>query len=153
MKCNLDHTLEQGKFCKSCGTKLSKGPRLCRSGHEINASARFCSICGERAVEVPADNQASIKPSISVVVAPSYSAAPIPPMRAKTNGLAIASFVLSITCFCAPLGIVFGGVALSQLKKDSSQTGQGLAIAGIILGVIGSIYIVFNFFLGWFIGY
>jgi hypothetical protein len=44
-------------------------------------------------------------------------------------------------------------VALSQIKKDSSQTGQGLAIAGIILGVVGSIYIVFNFLLGWFIGY
>ncbi len=153
MNCNLDHALEKGKFCKSCGIKLSKQSRLCRSGHELNTSARFCSICGESAVEMPVDNRATSQPSISVVVAPSYSAAPIPPMRAKTNGLAIASFVLSITCFCAPLGIVLGGVALSQIKKDSSQTGQGLAIAGIILGVVGSIYIVFNFLLGWFIGY
>ena len=56
-----------------------------------------------------------------------------------TNGLAIAALVLGILWLCAigsVLAIVFGFVALSQIKR-SGQAGRGLAIAGIVLGIIG----------------
>ncbi len=62
------------------------------------------------------------------------------PATKKTNGLAIASLV----CSCAGilflgvpgiLGIVFGFVARSQIRKaNGSQGGEGLALAGIIVG-------------------
>jgi hypothetical protein len=56
----------------------------------------------------------------------------------KTNGLAIASLI----CSCAGLfflpvipGIVLGFVARSQIRQSQgTQRGDGLAIAGIIIG-------------------
>ena len=65
---------------------------------------------------------------------PAYGAAIAP----KTNGLAIASLI----CSCAGLfflpaipGIILGFVAHAQIKRsDGAQRGDGLAIAGIIVG-------------------
>jgi hypothetical protein len=62
------------------------------------------------------------------------------PVDKKTNGLAIASLVCScagILFFGVPgiLGIVFGFVARSQIRRSNgSQGGEGLALAGIIVG-------------------
>ena len=53
---------------------------------------------------------------------------------AKTNTFAIVSLVTSF--FVAILGIIFGFLALSQIKK-SGESGRGLAIAGIIIGFVG----------------
>jgi Domain of unknown function (DUF4190) len=72
---------------------------------------------------------------------PGYSAYPggYPPSPAATNGMAIASLVCSLVgLLCGlglPLGIIFGFVALSQIKQ-SSQAGRGLALAGIIIGFV-----------------
>ena len=50
-----------------------------------------------------------------------------------TNGFAIASLVTAF--FCSPLGLIFGLVARSQIKR-TGQSGDGLALAGIILSVV-----------------
>jgi hypothetical protein len=64
----------------------------------------------------------------------------------KTNGLSVASLVLgilSIFLFCtygvvAILAIVFGHVSLSQIKRSQgTQSGRGMAIAGLVCGYIG----------------
>jgi hypothetical protein len=57
----------------------------------------------------------------------------------KTNGLAVASLVCGIGGFLffvpAILGIVFGFIARSQIRQSAGrQSGEGLAIAGIIVG-------------------
>lgn len=76
----------------------------------------------------------------------------------KTNGLAIASLILGIlgilegsTLFWVPflnfvpflwhvLAIVFGALALKAIKeKPEELTGKGLAIAGLVLGILGLI--------------
>jgi hypothetical protein len=70
---------------------------------------------------------------------------PAPP----TNGLAIASLILSISAFIAlPLigsvgGVVCGHMARAQLRRaqDGSQ-GDGLALAGLIVGWIGIAFYV-----------
>ena len=69
-----------------------------------------------------------------------YGAAPV---QQKTNGLAIASFVLSlatIITWCIPitpvLGVIFGLVARRQLNHNPGQPGRGLATAGIIIGLV-----------------
>lgn len=62
-----------------------------------------------------------------------------PTTSGGTNGLAIAALVLGILWLCAigsVLAIVFGFIALSQIKR-SGQAGRGLAIAGVVLGIIG----------------
>jgi peptidylprolyl isomerase len=68
--------------------------------------------------------------------------APIP--STGTNGLAIASLVVSIVGFGCVGGIgsivalVLGYVALSQIRRSRGmQQGRGLALAGVILGWIG----------------
>jgi Domain of unknown function (DUF4190) len=58
---------------------------------------------------------------------------------AKTNGLAIASLVCGIAGFIlfipAVLGIIFGFIARAQIKNSNrTQKGQGMALAGIIVG-------------------
>lgn len=64
-----------------------------------------------------------------------------PPQETKTNGFSIASLVLGIIWIYwlgSILAVIFGHVALSQIKKaNGRQTGRGMAIAGLVLGYIG----------------
>ena len=56
----------------------------------------------------------------------------------KTNGMAIAGFVVALVC-CGPLGIVFSAIGLNQINKNPSQGGKGLAIAGLVIGIVTTI--------------
>ena len=64
---------------------------------------------------------------------------PPPPRSSATNGMAVASLVCSLfgwICGLGPiLGLIFGFVALSQIKQ-TGQRGHGMALAGIIIGAI-----------------
>lgn len=57
----------------------------------------------------------------------------------KTSGLAIASLVSSLIC-CLPittiLGILLGVGAMVSIGNDPAKKGKGLAMAGIVLGVV-----------------
>jgi hypothetical protein len=57
----------------------------------------------------------------------------------KTSGLAIASLVCSLIC-CIPLttipGILLGIGAMISIGKDPAKKGKGMALTGIVLGVI-----------------
>jgi Domain of unknown function (DUF4190) len=70
---------------------------------------------------------------------PAYPGAYPAPPGPGTNGMAIASLVCSLlgwACGLGPiLGIVFGVVALNQIKQ-SGEGGHGLAMAGIIIGAV-----------------
>ncbi|WP_066897077.1 peptidylprolyl isomerase [Mycolicibacterium houstonense] len=55
------------------------------------------------------------------------------PPSARTNSMAVAALVCSLVF--APLGIVFGHISLSQIKR-SGEEGRGLAIAGLIIGYV-----------------
>jgi len=67
---------------------------------------------------------------------------PPQPGERKISGMAVASFVLSLCgFFCAGfilglLAVIFGGVALSAINKDPRLGGKGLAIAGLVIGII-----------------
>lgn len=76
---------------------------------------------------------------------PNYGAAP----TAGRNGFAVASLVLGILsiplCFIflpALLAVIFGIIAVSQIKGNPGQAGRGQAIAGIVLGGISLAFIV-----------
>ncbi|WP_371726254.1 peptidylprolyl isomerase [Mycobacterium sp. DBP42] len=60
-----------------------------------------------------------------------YPAGPAP--HARTNAMAVASLVCAV--LFAPLGILFGHISLSQLKRSGEQ-GHGIAIAGLIIGYV-----------------
>lgn len=57
----------------------------------------------------------------------------------RTNAWAIVGFITSL--FFGPLGIVFSLIALKQIR-ERDEKGYGLAIAGLVLGVIGTILLV-----------
>jgi hypothetical protein len=52
---------------------------------------------------------------------------------AGTNGFAIGALALGI-CGGAPLGLVFGVIALAQVRR-SGERGRALAVAGIALSL------------------
>jgi hypothetical protein len=57
------------------------------------------------------------------------------PVPTRTSGMAIAGFVLSF--FCALLGLIFSCIGYSECKKSNGTvTGEGLAIAGIIISIL-----------------
>jgi peptidyl-prolyl cis-trans isomerase B (cyclophilin B) len=56
-----------------------------------------------------------------------------PPGPRPTNGLAIAALVCGV--LFAPLGILFGHLSLSQIKRTGEE-GRGLAVAGLVIGYV-----------------
>lgn len=65
------------------------------------------------------------------MTAPVAGWAPSPP---RTNGLAIAAFVLGL-CGFGVLPVIFGHVALGQIRR-SGDRGATLAIVGLVLGYL-----------------
>ncbi|MBN2190568.1 MAG: DUF4190 domain-containing protein [Candidatus Aureabacteria bacterium] len=70
------------------------------------------------------------------------------PSADKASGKAITSLVLGILGLlcCGPLAIVawiLGAMELSDIKKGlSSKAGEGMAKAGMIIGIIGTVLMV-----------
>lgn len=57
----------------------------------------------------------------------------------KTNTMAILALVFAF--IVAPLGVIFGFVARSQIKR-TGEAGSGLALAGIIVGLVAVAFYV-----------
>ena len=79
---------------------------------------------------------------------PAWPGQPMP-LKKKTSGLAIASLILAISgLICLPilgpiLGLIFGFLAKSQIKREGGQVeGGGLATAGIVLSVIAIVLVL-----------
>ncbi len=54
------------------------------------------------------------------------------PARQRTNGFAIAALILGIIGFVL-FSVIFGIVALVQIRNNPQQRGKGLAVAGLVL--------------------
>ena len=125
------------KFCRNCGNKMSEADR-------------FCPNCGT-------DSQVGAAPVQNYNVQQNYNTQVAP---RKTNGFAVASFVCSmvgIVIFGIIMGILaicFGTVGLNRIKAFPQEGGKGLAIAGIIVGIIEVIIMIYYFAVvrrfGWF---
>jgi Domain of unknown function (DUF4190) len=62
-----------------------------------------------------------------------------PPQKHGTNGMAVASFVLSLLWMWglgSLLAVIFGVIGRRQ-TSESGQGGSGLATAGLIIGIVG----------------
>ena len=113
-------------FCSQCGEKNPD-------------DAKFCSKCGTAlaVAEAPA-------------AAPAPEAAPTPPPSAvaggtRTSGMAIAALIIGIAgfIFFGPLGIlaiIFGAIGISQINRDPNLKGKGMAVAGLVLGIISGVF-------------
>jgi len=123
--------------CGNCGATLAAG-------------AQTCGACGA-ATGAPPPPPAPPTPPMPPAPAPGYGAPAgySGPVAPKTNGMAIASLVLSLVgllCgFTAILGVIFGFVARGQIKR-TGESGDGLALAGIIVG-----FVIIGLGIAWFI--
>lgn len=71
-----------------------------------------------------------------------YPSPGYPQQSVGTNGMAIASLVTALVGFLiciigSFLGVIFGIIALNQIR-NTGQGGRGMAIAGIIIGGLGT---------------
>ncbi len=98
-------------FCAGCGNSLT-------------ANDQFCRVCG-KAVDASAP-----------------AAASAPAVPAETSGKAIASLICGLFFFLPPTAIaaiILGHLSLSQIRRSAGRLrGDGLAIAGLVLGYLGA---------------
>lgn len=137
------------KVCQKCGA-------FAEDGHS------FCSVCGSKLidegaqygeqaentqyqpVQPPAQSQQPEQPQCQPVqYQPNYQSAQNRPQGQpycqpqKTNGLAVAGFVLSFFGVFAILALIFSAVGKSQINRSNgTQGGGGLATAGLVLSII-----------------
>lgn len=115
------------KYCRNCGTK-------------INETDKFCQNCGteQNSNVIQQQNVNNQQPNNNVVQGGTK----------KVNGLAVASFVCSmvgIVVFGIIMGILaicFGAVSLNRTKYFPEETGKGFAVAGIVVGIIEVIIMI-----------
>lgn len=139
-------------FCKNCGNEIKEG--------ELN-----CAACGTPASQpqVQQPEQAPQQPQYQAPQQPQYQVPPQPqyqqPYAKPANtpsqgvglsvmalvfgicGIVLGSIPFFIVAALSGLGIVFGAMGL---KKSSTFTGRasGLAIAGLVLAIIGTVIAV-----------
>lgn len=64
-----------------------------------------------------------------------------PPAQPRVDGLAVAALVLGIVWVYwigSILAVIFGAVAIKRINESNGwRTGKGMAIAGLVLGLVG----------------
>jgi hypothetical protein len=125
----------------------------CANGHPVDAGYAYCPHCGApvHSIDEGPVYQAAPPPPYGQMPAPPPYGQPAPcpqygpqyglpyPPPRGTNGLAVTSLILGILWIYwvgSILALIFGYVARNQIRR-SGQEGNGLAIAGIVLGWIG----------------
>ncbi len=103
-------------FCPVCGNGAPVGER-------------FCRVCG---------NDVSRGAAAPPTLGPAAEGTIFP---AQTSGKAIASLISGLFVFAFPLSIlavILGHLSVSEIRRSAGRLkGEGLAIAGLILGYVG----------------
>lgn len=126
-------------FCSSCGSTLIPGAMHCGScGSKVpqaSASDASQSADGQQAFQ-PAPQQGYQQASYGYAQQQPYYNSP-------ASGKAIASLVLSLLGISL-IGLILGFSARKEIRNSQgSLSGDGMALAGIILGWVGTIGWVF----------
>ncbi|MFL5688444.1 MAG: DUF4190 domain-containing protein, partial [Chloroflexota bacterium] len=106
-------------------------------------AALICRHCGAQVTPAGWQPGPTVSAPSGVATAPGapVHGLGIAPPRRSTNGMAIASMVLGIVWVCgigSILALIFGYIARRQIRDSmGAQGGDGMAIAGIVLGWIG----------------
>lgn len=98
--------------------------------HQNVEGVSVCAACG---ANLPAAPPAYASPNYGY--GGGYAPQPVYAAR-RTSGMAIAGFVLSF--FCGVLGLIFSIIGYNECKNSGGAvTGGGLALAGIIISIVG----------------
>jgi prepilin-type processing-associated H-X9-DG protein len=124
--------------CSNCGKQFRITPD--KLGRTFKCSG--CQNSFVAAVD-GLESPLPLEPEPAVTPAPAYPGYGTPPPELKTSGVAIASLVCGIL-FCFPLcslaALVLGIIGITQTKNNQAK-GRGMAIAGTILGAVGTLLI------------
>ena len=122
-------------LCSNCGKEMGAGVYCGGCGQRTGGGAPTSYPTPQPQYQQPQYQQPQYQQPFGQ---PQYAPQP----SAKTNGMAIASLVMSLVC-CNILGIIFGHVAISQINR-TGEGGRGMAVAGLVIGyaslVIGIIW-------------
>lgn len=115
-----------------------------------SASAAKDLVAGPASGAPPASDTPGTADLVSSSIGQPMTVGAVAPV-AQTNSMAIAALVSSLVM--SPLGVVFGHISLSQIRRTGEQ-GKGLAIAGLVIGYLGSALMLFYLiatlvFIGW----
>ena len=83
--------------------------------------------------EPVAEQPESVQPDVEPVASPAHEGG-------KYCIWAILSLIFAFLFW--PLGLVFGIIALVQIKKNPALKGKGLAIAGLVISVLAFIFLI-----------
>ena len=113
-------------FCKNCGTEL-KDSNVCSNCGTVNGEQKNNTTVNTQTVQ----NQT----------------------KKKSNGLAIAGFVVSLVSLvcCSPLSfvsLVLSIIGLVNANKDPEKTGKSHAIAGLIISIVTIVLVIVLWSLG-----
>lgn len=121
--------MSMSKFCTACGA-------------ELEDNAVFCDECGAKQIQQPSNNMPANKQINGTVVQDES--------QMRQSGFGIASFIFGIISiitlgsfyFPEIIGIAFGIAGL----KDKSKK-HGMAKAGLIMSIIGTVILILLFVL------
>ena len=122
------------QYCPACGS-------------QIDGDSKFCTTCGY-SLEVQNNNQGvnNNAPQNNYDINQNFTTAA--GVKQYTNGMAITGLVISIVSliFCcgsiSVVGLVFSIIGLNKAKQNNG-IGKGLAIAGLIVNIIGILLMLF----------
>ena len=127
--------------------------KLCRKCNSSNQDFdTFCNNCGSPLDSLNESDTYDIDAGVGFDSPNLNGMNPL--MTVKTNGMAIASMVLGIvsiplSCCCyigvipGILAIVFGVLSRKEIQKSlGNQKGDGMALAGLILGAVGLLLVI-----------
>ncbi len=101
-------------YCQNCGTQLAAG-------------ATYCAACGASLPDIQPTASLEDDPAIRML---------IPVGRSGYAIVAGYCGLFAMTCILAPLGILFGLLALHDIRQHPEKGGKGRAIFGLVMGVI-----------------
>jgi len=115
---------------------------VCSRGHQNADGTRYCTTCGEL-LSAPSTLPPAQSPSTDFqAISPAFAA----PVAQAKNGMGVAALVLGILgviplvfpIIMSILAIIFGGIGRSRATRGEA-TNKGVATAGLVLGIIGTL--------------
>lgn len=126
-------------FCPACGTKVEgNDTKFCTScGYNFNGQNQMNNQNAGNANSTGMNNNYDINNNFTT-----YNG-----VKAATNGMGVTGFVISLISliFCCGslswLGLIFSIIGLN--KSKTTGIGKGLSIAGLVINIIGLLYLIF----------